>query len=397
MAGGNGGLRHLAAQPGWRRWTLASLLARMPTSMTLIGLLLAGQQASGSEATGALLAGVATFTAGFAAPYRGARLDRRELRGGLQRACVGGAAVIATEAVALAAGAPIALLFVLAVVQGLALAAVTGGYRALLGPVVPPEDLPRANGIDAVFVEVAFVSGPALAGLIALVVGPVGVLVTMAVALLVAAVVTGRLPAVEPVGTTAVGRIWRIPGVAPVYGLAMAMGATVGLLEAGVPARITDFGLDAAVSGPVLSLVALGSGVGGVIASARLHSTARAVRIARVLFALFAVTLVPVGLAPAPVALGAALLLAGVPIAPLNALGALMLQERLPPGRGAQGFAVYSAAILIGIGLGQSLAGLLLRVLGAQPLLALLCIGPLAVSVVLTVVARRRSPVTAAR
>lgn len=396
MQGGNG-LRRLAAQPGWRRWTLASLLARLPTSMTLIALLLAGTAATGSEATGALLAGVATFTAGFAAPLRGARLDRRELRGGLQRAALGGAVVIAAEAVALAAGAPIAVLFALAVVQGLALAALTGGYRALLAPVVPPQDLPRASAIDAVFVEVAFVSGPALAGIVGLLVGPVGVLVAMAVSLLVAAAVTGGLPRVEAVPAAGLERVWRVPGVTSVYGLALAMGATVGLLEAGVPARITDFGFDAATSGPLLALVAFGSGVGGVVASERLHSTARATAIARWLFAAFAVTLVPVGVAGGPVALGAALLLAGVPIAPLNALGALVLQERLPVGRMSQGFAVYSAAILVGIGLGQSVAGLLQQVLTAQLVLGLLSAGPVLISIAITLRMRRRAPVTAGR
>lgn len=397
MARGDGGLRRLAAQPMWRRWTFASLLARLPTSMTLIGLLLAGTEATGSEATGALLAGVATFTAGLAAPFRGARLDRGELRGGLQRASLGGAAVIATEAVALALGAPIAVLFVLAVVQGLALAALTGGYRALLAPVVPPQDLPRANALEAVFVEVAFVGGPALAGAIGLLVGPVGVLVFMSASLLVAAVVTGGLPRVEPSPDSGLEQVWRIPGVASVYALAMAMGATVGVLEAGVPARITDFGLEPATSGPVLALVAVGSGVGGLVASGRLHSTTRAPAIARMLFAAFAVTLVPVGLAGAPLALGVALLLAGIPIAPLNALGALVLQERLPPGRVSQGFAVYSAAILIGIGIGQSLTGLLLRVLGPQALLGLLGAGPLVIAAVVTVRMARRSPVSVGR
>jgi hypothetical protein len=78
-----GGLRALAAQPLWRRWTLASFLARLPTTMTLIALLLAGQQATGSLAAGAQLAGVATAVTGLSATWRGRRLDRVGLRAGL--------------------------------------------------------------------------------------------------------------------------------------------------------------------------------------------------------------------------------------------------------------------------------------------------------------------------
>nr|MBA2577732.1 hypothetical protein [Euzebyaceae bacterium] len=82
------GLRDLARQRLWRRWTLASFLARLPGTMTLLALVLAGEEATGSLAVGAQLAGVATVVAGVAAPWRGRRLDRAELRGGLQRACL---------------------------------------------------------------------------------------------------------------------------------------------------------------------------------------------------------------------------------------------------------------------------------------------------------------------
>lgn len=383
------GLRALAALPLWRRWTLASLLARLPTSMTLLALVLAGEEATGSAATGALLAGAATFTAGFAAPWRGARLDRRELRGGLQRACLGGAAVLLLEAAALAAGAPIAVLFVLAVVQGVALAAVSGGFRALLVAVVPARELPRANAIEAVFVEVAFVSGPAVAGVLALLTGATGVLAAMGLALLAAAAVTGGLPRVPPSATALDAAVWRYPAVVPVYAIALALGATLGIVESALPVRVTDFGLDPAVAGPLAALLALGSGVGGVAASSRLHSTQRADVLAQWFALAFAVLLVPLALAPSPVWLGLALLLSGVPIAPLNALGALVLQEALPAGRRAQGFAIFVAAILVGAGIGNAVTGGLLGTLGARGLLGASAAVPLSVAAFL-VVARAR-------
>lgn len=81
---------------------------------------------------------------------------------------------------------------------------------------------------------------------------------------------------------------------------------------------------------------------------------------------------------PSPVALGAVLVVAGLPLAPLNALGTIVLQRRVPDGRRSEGFALYLAGILLGTGVGQLLAGALLGVAGAAALLALAGALPLA-------------------
>lgn len=355
------GLRTLAVQPLWRRWTLASFLARLPMTMTLIALLLAGREATGSTAVGALLAGTATFTSGFASTWRGRRLDRFELRSGLQRACLITAAVLATLAAFVAFGAPTWTLFALAFLLGVASAAITGGYRALLVPVVPDVDLPRANTMEAVFVEVAFVSGPAVAGLLALWVGPSGALAAMALSAVSAALVTRGLPRLDPPAevSSAVAP-WRLPAARPVFVLAIALGVCFGLFEASVTARAEQLGLSAAAGGPLLALTAFGSVLGGLIATGRPDWLSRAALKAVGLLTVLAVLLVPVALAGSPLLLGAALLLAGFPIAPLSALGTLVLQRAVPAGRQAEGFAVYTASILLGAGTGNALAGALL-------------------------------------
>src|SRR5215831_16318203 len=75
------GIAGLVSQRAWQRWTLSSFLARLPISMSLLGLVLAGQAATGSLATGARLAGFTTLCAGLIGPLRGRLLDRREMRG----------------------------------------------------------------------------------------------------------------------------------------------------------------------------------------------------------------------------------------------------------------------------------------------------------------------------
>jgi MFS family permease len=388
------GLSTLVRQPLWRRWVLASLLGRLPMTMTLLALVLVGKEVSGSIAVGAQLAGVATVTAGLAAPLRGRQLDRGGLRPGLQRAAVATGVVLLAEAAAVVLGAPTAVLYVLAGVQGIALAALSGGFRALLVPVVPAEDLPRANTLEAVLIEVAFVAGPSLAGVLALLVGPVGVLLSMAAAAFGSALLTAGLPEVEPSVHGVAAAPWRSRGALPVYLLALAMGATLGLLESAVPARAEALSLSAASAGPLLALVAGGSAVGGLFAAVRRDHRRHQVRVAVALLAALAVLQLAVAAAGSVVALAVLLFALGAPIAPLNALGALRLQDSVPPTRLGEGFAMYTAMILVGAGIGQSITGQALDAVGAQALLAGAAAVPAlaAVTIAAVVLRGRRTP-----
>jgi len=388
------GVRELAAQAGWRRWALASFLARLPTTMTLLGLLFAGEQATGSLATGAQLAGVATVLSGVAAPWRSRRLDRGELRSGLQRATTLAAGVFLIEAGAYSAGAPTPLLFALAVIHGGAVAALTGGYRALLVGVVAPEHLPRANTVDAVLIEVAFVSGPAAAGLLAVPFGGIGVLVTMAGSVALASVVAGGLPAMPPPTQRPHFDAWANRRGRVVYAIALAIGFCLGLLESAVPARLEELGRDPELGGPLLALVALSSGIGGLIGGGLVERAGDPRRPARGLLGALGVLLLPLAAVGGVAPLAVLLLLCGAPIAPLNALGALVLQGTVPPGRQAEGFALFSASVLIGAGAGQAVTGLLLGPVGARGLL----LGAAVIPVVLAALvarsaARSRAPV----
>jgi MFS family permease len=264
--------------------------------------------------------------------------------------------------------------------------------------VVSSEDLPRANALEAVFVEVAFVGGPALAAVLAYAVGPVGVLVAEVVAVLVAAAVTRGLPAYAPAPAQGAGAPWRERGARPVYLLSFAVGLCMGLVESAVPARMPQLGLAPAASGFLLVLVAVGSAVAGLLTSGATDLTG-ARRRAVALLAALGLLLVPVALAPGTVVLGLGLLVFGAPIAPLNALGSMVLSVSIPRGRQAEGFALYLAAILLGAGLGQAATGTLLAWWGPQVLLAVAGVIPLALAarVALPGTAARPAPASSAR
>ena len=387
-------LRGLLRSPRFRRWALANLFARLPLTMNLLALVLVGEQVTGSLATGATLAGILTFTSGLLAQPRGRWLDRRELRSGLRRDLLLSAVGMLALAVAAAVRAPVWTLGVLAAVEGVASAALLGGFRALLVPTVSAEEIEPANALDAVFVEVAFVAGPAVAGGAALVISPIGVLVVEAAAFAVAAVLLAGLPTRAP--AVDIHRAGPAPlrtrGATSVYLLAPGIGLTLGAWEATMPARLTTFGWEAAAAGPLLALTALGSGLAGLAAANQRDPLRHGRLLAAVLLLAFAATFVPTAIAPSIVVLGVALLLVGVPIAPLNALGGLALQRIVAVPRQAEGFALYPAMILIGAGSGQALAGVALRVMTPPTLIMLLAAVPAALGLtVLAAVARRRA------
>lgn len=386
-------LRRLIRQRPFRRWALANLFARLPLTMNLLALVLIGEEVTGSLATGATLAGISTFLAGFAAQWRGRRLDRVELRHGLRQDLLLSCVAVVLLVIAVLVGAPVWVLGVLAAAEGLAYAAVLGGFRALLIPSVPPEDIEAANAIDAVFVEVAFVAGPALAGTLALLIPPTAVLVLMALGFAIAAAMLSWLPTREPV-VGAPGTNGPAPlltrGATPIYALTLSIGLALGAWEAAMPARLAEFGLEAATAGPLLALTAAGSGVAGLFAANQRDPLRRGRIMGGSLLIAFGVALLPTALAPSLAVLAVALFVVGLPIAPLNALAGLGLQRIVAVPRQAEGFALFPAMVLIGAGTGQVTAGLLLDRVSAESFIAALTVLPILTGLACLVAALRR-------
>lgn len=387
-------LRGLLRSPRFRRWAVANLFARLPLTMNLLTLVLVGEVVTGSLATGATLAGILTLTSGLLAQPRGRRLDRMELRGGLRRDLMVSAIAIGALAVAAFAAAPVWVLGVLSALVGVASAALLGGFRALLVPTVSAEEIEPANALDAVFVEVAFVAGPAVAGAAALLIGPIGVLLLQAAAFVVAAWVLGGLPTRPPVDDLqrAGPAPLRTRGATSIYLLAFGPGLALGAWEATMPARLEAFGWEPAAAGPLLALTALGSGLAGLVAANQRDPLRHGRMLAATLLLMFAAVMVPTAIAPSLVILGVALFVLGVPIAPLNALAGLALQRIVAAPRQAEGFALYPAMILIGAGSGQALAGVALRVLTpAQVMLATALLLAMLGGIVVAAIVRRRA------
>lgn len=367
-------VRALSGQTRWRRWAVAAVSGRLLATMMVLAYVIIGEDRYGSIAFGALLASAATFSAGVAAPALGRLLDRSGLRRGLIAALAITIAILPLQIAVASTGSMRGLLLALAALQGVGYSAVPGAYRAMLAASVSEQDLPRANTVDAVLTEVGYVTGPAVAGVVASVWGPISVLVAMMIVTAIALIITWGLPDVAPSAAGAVSPLRR-PTARVVYGFCLLVGMTFGLLETAVAARVVELGYAAASTGILLTLVALGSGAAGLAVSGMDDQRGRVAVRACSAFALLSGALVVTASAPNIVLLGAVLVVVGVPIAPLNAIGAQRLQDNLERRQLGEGFALFSALILIGVGLGNYATAQLLDVLGPSGLL--LCAGAL--------------------
>ncbi|MGA5500731.1 MFS transporter [Streptomyces umbrinus] len=155
-----------------RRYAMGSFLAgaaaaRAGDEMSGPALLLAGYAVGGSAAeASALLAGI-TVSAAVGGPLLGALLDRSPRPGRLLARAL---ALYGTGLVLILLSLgrlPLQLTVLIAVFTGLLGPALSGGWTAQLPRGVPRERMPRANALDAMTFSLASLVGPALAGVLA--------------------------------------------------------------------------------------------------------------------------------------------------------------------------------------------------------------------------------------
>lgn len=352
-------LRALLLSPAWRHWTTASLLARMPVSMALLGMMLAVEEATGSLATGSQVVGVMTISAGLLGPAAGRWLDRHEIRAALQTRCVALGVALLVMAVLVVLGTPTWSFFVLSFGCGLTLAGVWGGFRALLIVVVGADERRHAHFVESLMIEITYGTGPLLIGLVVALFNAVAGLVVMASFSFAAALALLRVDRHQPVPVMRVGAPWRHGAFATVYVFGFFLGMSFGSIESNVAARMDEFGLESSAAGLFIGLLATSSVVGGVWVSLRPMRAADPMKTAAWMFTVFGITLVPTVFAPSAWTYAISLLFASFLLVPLNGLGAAEVESRTTAGRRAEAFAYLMAATQMGSGLGVLLNGVL--------------------------------------
>ncbi|MEU5693525.1 MFS transporter [Actinosynnema sp. NPDC020468] len=353
--------------PGMRGPVVASLLARLPIAMVGLSMLLYVQRETGSFASAGFVSAASLIGVAVGSIVQGRLMDRLGPTRPLLTV-VGLFALFVTSAVlAVEAGAHLAVLVPLSFGVGLTEPQVGSASRALWSQVLPPGSTRLAGyAYEAISMEVFFILGPGLAGV--LVAAPwagTGVLVG-AVSMVVGATWFGLNPTVrgvrpEPVGRGMLGAL-ASPGMRTVALAAFGFGVTIGFIEVAVPAAAADAG-HVSLGGLLLSLFSVSSVLFGLLYSMKPFPRPMHLRLPALLagFSLLTLTLaVPTSLA----GLAVALLVAGTLITPQATSHSAAIELVAPPGTATEAFGWVITAVTVGLALGQSASGRLVESYG---------------------------------
>jgi MFS family permease len=359
MSAGPTPIRSLLATPEVSRTLTASLLGRLP--FTAVGLLLIlrvrdleGGFGDGGMVAGAWAVGIACFS-----PLVGRLVDRH----GQRRVLLPCAVLCASTLVAIALApdaTPLPALAALAAFAGMAHPPLSGAMRALWPELVPPARLHAILALESAGIELTFIAGPLLlVGALAGATSPSVALVGCA-ALLVAgtlafvAAPSSRRWRPARIERTLAGAL-RSPALLTLMSAATFMGISFGAIEVATAAHADEHGSRALV-GPLLAAWAAGSLVGGLL-SARSRAPADPHRRLAFLLAATGAADVLVALAPSPPALGAALFVAGVCIAPAFATLYALTAEGAREGTLTESYTWLTTGITGGLALGAAAGG----------------------------------------
>ncbi|MFF4118524.1 MFS transporter [Streptomyces sp. NPDC001714] len=341
-------------------WAGTALGARMPVAMAPLALVFLVRERPGGYSLGALLAAAYAIGEIAGAPVLGMRLRPERARAQLTAGLAVGAAGFA--GLGGFPDAPPAVLAVLAGVAGAAPAAATGALRTLLTTLVPERAAAQALSVESILMAAVWAVSPAAVAGLALGVAP-AVPLRLAAALMAASVAgLWLLPAAwGPPGRQAVPLVRVLAGAWPVYITGAASLTLLGLSELVLPALLEQRGIDVGWSGPLLTGMAVGGGLGAFLHGLRAwpgrlrdHSV--------LLMTSMAVCVTLAALVPHTVGIAAVLVVGGMLQSAAMLTRNLSLREVLPPSALAAGYSVMYAAAGAGYAATGSLAGALLRV-----------------------------------
>jgi hypothetical protein len=327
--------REVMRTPGAWPIAIASLLARMPNAMGGVALVLFLHEETGSFGSAGLATGAFVIGMGGTGPLLARLIDRR----GAPIVLFGGGLLASASLVAIfavgRAGAGPGVIAALAVVAGGAMPPIGSVARRRWAGLVPADRLPTAYAVEAILLEMIFIAGPALAGLLAGTLGAGDALLVAAGIGVVGSVWISTL--VGSAGSPsdadkAPARHWagalRFPLVRLLTATGLLMGGSIGALEIALPAFGAAHG-NAALGGPYAAAMGVGSLLCGAVYGARSGTFGSPGRALIVLTTLQGLTCLPMLAIGGTAAMFPAAVLAGSFWAPMNTLRSRLIQARV--------------------------------------------------------------------
>jgi MFS family permease len=351
----------------------ASIVAGLNVGIPLAVVLMV-QRETGDFASAGAVSGCIALANAATGPLRGRLLDRFGQSRTLVPLALVEATALTSLVVATQAGAPLAVLIVLALLEGATNAPLLSSMRPLWADLVDhPGQMPSAYAIQAVLLEVFFISGPLVAAALIALGSPAAAVLALGAC---------RLLGVLAFAATPASRAWRAPprevgragalasaGMRVLILVDVPFGALFGTLDVAVPAFTKAHGT-AAAAGAALAALAVASMLGGVAYGARSTDTRnRADRYAVVLLAM-TVLMIPLVFVDSVAGLIVAMALAGILVAPSSALGLGLLDDVAPAGTASEATSWVSTAYGTGLAIGTALTGPLVDGAGTTPAFA---------------------------
>lgn len=346
----------------------ASVVGRVPFGMVGVALVIFVHARTGSFGVAGLVTGVYTLAFALAGPLLGRLVDRRGAALVLAPASV----ICAAALVAIVAigenGAATVPLVAAAMLSGAAIPPTSGVLRRTWPALIPREDLATAYLFDSVLIEVVFVCGPLLTGLLATTVGPAAPLLVAAGLVLLGTawfllvpVIRAEKPAAREHHTRA-GAL-ASPQIRFLILLGIPLGSSFGALDVALPAFGAAHG-NSALGGVFAASLSLGSMIGALLYSVwgeRLGDERQALRRLAVAQPLL---VAPLLLAPTSIVLVLLALLAGSYAAPMVTLRSRLAEIEMPPGTGTETFTWLLLAVMLGVSASSAAAGPLVEIGG---------------------------------
>ncbi|MER5752420.1 MFS transporter [Streptomyces sp. NPDC002088] len=346
-------------------WACTAVGARMPVAMAPLALVFLVRERPGGYSLGAILAAAYVIGEIVGAPVLGMRLRPERARTHLAVGLAVGAVGFAGPGVFPDAHPVVLAAFVF--VAGAAPAASTGGLRTLLTKLVPERAAAQALSIESMLMSGVWAVSPAAVAGLALGVAPRAPLL-LAVFLMTSSVAgLWLLPAGwgtdDAAGKDrAGGALFRLlTGAWPVYVTGAASVTLLGLAELVLPALLEQRGIGVGWSGPLLTGMAVGGGLGAFAYGLRTWPGLLRTR-SVVLMAGTSLCVTLAALIPDTAGIAVALTVAGTLQSGAILIRNLSLREALPPSALAAGYSIMYAAAGAGYAATGSLAGALLNV-----------------------------------